>query len=477
MMELHSQGALAQPNNMRIKEIHQDESAQEMADQYKKALVGIGKIRDNKADREIYGKFNMQQEATAVAQQPRQVPYFPQKQLKKWIEECEEQDIIEKFQMVKQSQSCSPLVVQPKPMYKDTLREDLESHMIRASVDLRVPNKYMKRNRISPAPVVEDFTYKFHDCKIFSKLDMRWGPEQDHAFNEIKQAITSEDTIVFFDPRRPIIVKAEASFHEGLSAGLFQDTEKGVQPVHFISRTMKDHEKRYSQTEMDALAIKWAKKRFSLYLLGAPKFKIITAHRPLIPMFNKAIASLPPRFEKWVMDLQDVDFELLYEPGRDEKDPYDYLSRHPLPATGSDDTEIVLKRIIEEPAVVLDHIKKETKECKQMTKLQERIQKGDWNAYKKDPDIEPCFMIREELFRAERLDKIVIPSSLQRKVIKAAHSMGHLGITKTEQLLRNKYILAFKDEPASGRDLRAMLRMPGDNKESPTGASKANDDT
>ena len=141
------------------------------------------------------------------------------------------------------------------------------------------------------------------------------------------------------------------------------------------------------------------------------------------------------------MNLQDVDFELLYEPGRDEKDPYDYLSRHPLLATGSDDTEIVLKRIIEEPAVVLD-IKKETKECKQMTKLQERIQKGDWNAYKKDPDIEPCFMIREELFRAERLDKIVIPSSLQRKVIKAAHSMGHLGITKTKQLLRNKYWLS-----------------------------------
>ena len=38
---------------------------------------------------------------------------------------------------------------------------------------------------------------------------------------------------------------------------------------------MKDTEKRYSQTEKDALAVGWAGNRFSMYLLGAPKFKII----------------------------------------------------------------------------------------------------------------------------------------------------------------------------------------------------------
>ena len=275
-------------------------------------------------------------------------------------------------------------------------------------------------------------------------VHFRWGPEQDKAFQEIKQAINSEDTMAFFDPNKSIIVRAEASFHGGLSAGLFQETEKGVQPVHFISRAMKDHETRYSQTEKDALAIQWTKKKFSLYLLGAPQFKIITAHKPLIPMFNKTTAKLPPRIEKWVMDLQDVDFELIYEPGKDEQDPLDYLSRHPLPDTGSDDTGMMLKRIIhEDHAVVLERIKKETSESKQLTKLHERIQRGDWNTYKKDPDIEPYFMIREELCSAEglifRLDKIVIPDSLQRKVIKAAHSMGHLGMTKTKQLLRNKY--------------------------------------
>ena len=50
--------------------------------------------------------------------------------------------------------------------------------MIRASVDLRVPNKYMERNRILQAPVVEDFTCKFHDCKVFSKMDLKQGYHQ-----------------------------------------------------------------------------------------------------------------------------------------------------------------------------------------------------------------------------------------------------------------------------------------------------------
>ena len=51
----------------------------------------------------------------------------------------------------------------------------------------------------------------------------------------------------------------EASYHEGLSAGLFQETEKGLQPVHFISRTMTEVEKKYNQTEKDTLAVHWAK--------------------------------------------------------------------------------------------------------------------------------------------------------------------------------------------------------------------------
>ena len=97
----------------------------------------------------------------------------------------------------------------------------------------------------------------------------------------------------------------------------------------------------------------------NMYLLGAPRFKIITARKTLIPMFNKASVKIPPRIEKWVMEMQDVDYELIYEPGKDEADPLDFLSRHPLPTTEQDDTEMSVKQVLQaEHAIVMKDIKR-----------------------------------------------------------------------------------------------------------------------
>ena len=81
-----------------------------------------------------------------------------------------------------------------------------------------------------------------------------WGHEEDQAFRKLKDSITNDDTMAYFDPKKAIVVRTDASFHEGLSAGLLQRTSNGLQPVHYISRSMTFAEQRYSQTEKDALA-------------------------------------------------------------------------------------------------------------------------------------------------------------------------------------------------------------------------------
>nr|XP_006814683.1 PREDICTED: uncharacterized protein K02A2.6-like [Saccoglossus kowalevskii] len=161
-------------------------------------------------------------------------------------------------------------------------------------------------------------------------------------------------------------------------------------------------------------------------------------------MFNKATSKLPPRIEKWVMDMQNVDYELVYEPGKDAADPLDFLSRHPLPETGTDTAEKIIKQVIvDEHAVVMDRIKEETETDSQLQKLSNVILRGDWEQHKKDPDITPFYMIRYELYTAEglifRLNRIIIPRNLHRKVIKAPHKLGHFGMTRTKQMLREKY--------------------------------------
>ena len=119
------------------------------------------------------------------------------------------------------------------------------------------------------------------------------------------------------------------------------------------------------------------------------------------------------------MDMQDVDFEMKYEPGRDEADPLDFfLSRHPLPIIGNNSTEKILKAAIEtEHAVVLDRIKEETHRDTALQKLSTIIKKGNWETSKKDVDLATFYPIRDELYEAQglifRMERIVLPTTLQ----------------------------------------------------------------
>ena len=58
-----------------------------------------------------------------------------------------------------------------------------------------------------------------------TETKFHWGPTEDKAFKEVKGAITSKDTIAFF--KLPIMVRVDASYNEGLSASLFQQSAKG----------------------------------------------------------------------------------------------------------------------------------------------------------------------------------------------------------------------------------------------------------
>lgn len=130
----------------------------------------------------------------------------------------------------------------------------------------------------------------------------------------------------------------------------------------------------------------------------------MTAHKPLVPLFNKVKAKVPLRIEKWIMEMQDVDYELVHEPGKDETDPLDFLSRHPLPETGHDKTEKNIRwNVNAEHAVVVTRIREETQKDEVMQRLAKRIVKGDWEKHEKDKDLEPYLNVKQELSVAEGL--------------------------------------------------------------------------
>ena len=84
----------------------------------------------------------------------------------------------------------------------------------------------------------------------------------------------------------------------------------------YASRSLSDVERRYSQTEKEALAIVWACKRFNLYeYVFGNTFELETDHRPLQFIYSKT-SKPSARIERWVLRLQAYDFNVVYRPGK-----------------------------------------------------------------------------------------------------------------------------------------------------------------
>ena len=77
---------------------------------------------------------------------------------------------------------------------------------------------------------------------------------------------------------------------------------------------MSDVERRYNQTEKEALAIVWAVERFNLYLFGM-QFELESDHKPLECIYGRK-SKPSARIECWVLQLQSYNFKVVYRPGK-----------------------------------------------------------------------------------------------------------------------------------------------------------------
>ena len=95
--------------------------------------------------------------------------------------------------------------------------------------------------------------------------------------------------------------------------------------VAYISRSLSDVERRYSQTEREALAIVWAVKRLHVYLYGE-HFTLITDCKPVELILNNPQSRPPARIERRNLRLQNYDFDVSYTKGH--HNPSDFLFCH-----------------------------------------------------------------------------------------------------------------------------------------------------
>ena len=82
---------------------------------------------------------------------------------------------------------------------------------------------------------------------------------------KFKVLLTSDCAFAHNNQAAKTELKVDAS-QVGLGAILLQRSGDNVRPVAYSSRTLTDVERRYSQTEKEALAVVWACERLHIYL-------------------------------------------------------------------------------------------------------------------------------------------------------------------------------------------------------------------
>ena len=137
------------------------------------------------------------------------------------------------------------------------------------------------------------------------KTQWKWETTEIKAFNTLKDKLTTS-AMTYFNPSLHTQVIVDAS-PVGLGAILVQEGKI----ISYASRALSGVEKRYSQTEKEALAIVWGCEHFHLYLFGSD-FTLITDHKPLEIIFNNGKSRPPARIERWRLRLQPYDFTVTY---------------------------------------------------------------------------------------------------------------------------------------------------------------------
>ena len=106
---------------------------------------------------------------------------------------------------------------------------------------------------------------------------MRWAKREQEAFMKIKNSLLDNATLAYDEVGAETEVIVDAS-PVGLGAMLTQRKGDSHRPVTHIIGSLSPFEQRYSQTEREALAIRWACERLGVYLAGA-RFKAVTDHK------------------------------------------------------------------------------------------------------------------------------------------------------------------------------------------------------
>lgn len=331
---------------------------------------------------------------------------------------------------------------------------NIEETKVRDIENFREPKTVSElKSFLGLASYVSAYIPRFSDLtapmrKAIIGNDLQWGEEQKEAFKRTKdEIINSTTTQGFFNDFDATTLYTDAS-PEAVGAVLTQTSIDGKERIiSFASKALTTTEKRYAQTQREALAIVWAVEHFFYYLLGR-RFKIKTDAQGVAFIFRRE-KDFPKRAisraEGWALRLSAYDYEIEFVKGElNIADPSSrlYAGENDVVMNDSWPGELaVIEAEASEVTFDSDHITAEelrvrTSRDGELLDVIGSLETGVWNENSKTYKA-----VRDELYEHDgivmRNDVAVIPKTLRPKMLVIAHK-GHPGATAMKTILKGR---------------------------------------
>lgn len=234
------------------------------------------------------------------------------------------------------------------------------------------------------------------------------------AWKYLKNVLCNEPVLQIYD------IKAETELHtdasqEGYGAILMQKSNKDGQfhPVYYLCKQTTDAEKKYHSYELEMLAIVYAFRKLRVYLLGL-HVKVITDCSAVTNAMNKS--DIVPRIARWVMQLQDFDFDIQHRSGTRMRH-VDALSR------------IVM--------VINKEVSNGLRECQakdeHLTVIMKILEKQSYEDY----SVQGGVLMKT----VNGKTVVVVPEQMQMDIMRKVHDNGHFGVVKMTEVIEQDYFI------------------------------------
>lgn len=256
-----------------------------------------------------------------------------------------------------------------------------------------------------------------------------WGLEQENAFQEIKQRLTSRPVLALYNSEYITEVHCDASKH-GMGGILLQkpDEKSPLKPVAYYSRQTAKEEEFWHSYELETMAVVASLKKFRIYLIGL-QFKVLTDCNALRATLCKR--DLIPRIARWWLQLQEFDFTVEFRPGQAMKHA-DALSRNPVLNDPQPETIEIMNIRTEDWLHTVQMTDPKLKHIREILETKETDIKEITNNY----------AIRDNrLYRKVGKNlKWVVPNGAKWRICQLCHDeSGHFGFDKTIEKMSKEY--------------------------------------